>query len=244
MRRFGLIGYPLGHSFSGKYFAEKFSREHIHDAVYELFPIESIDAFRGLWASHPDLLGLNVTIPYKSAVLPLLDVLSPEVREIGACNCILRRGNVLYGFNTDVTGFEATLLEHRGQFHRNALVLGTGGSSKAVDYVLRKHGIALRHVSREAGEGSFTYEQLTGDIIRTRTLIINTTPLGMHPNVDVYPNIPYEAVGGEHLLIDLVYNPPKTRFLEKGAERGARVCNGEQMLVVQAEESWAIWNRP
>lgn len=244
MRRFGLIGYPLGHSFSGKYFAEKFARENIRDAIYELFPIESIDAFRGLWTAHPDLLGLNVTIPYKSVVIPFLDVPSEVVREIGACNCVLRRDGLLYGYNTDVTGFESTLVQHGGQFHRNALVLGTGGASKAVDYVLREHGIAFRHVSREATPEYLAYAQLSEDIIRTHTLIINTTPLGMFPNVNEFPQIPYGALGSEHLLIDLVYNPSRTRFMEKGSERGATVCNGEQMLLVQAEESWAIWNRP
>jgi shikimate dehydrogenase len=244
MRRYGLIGYPLGHSFSGKYFAAKFAREHIHDAVYELFPIASIDDLPDLWLAHEDLIGLNVTIPYKTAVIPLLDVPSPEVQKIGACNCILRKNSILYGFNTDVAGFEATLLARQGQDHPKALVLGTGGASRAVDYVLRKHGIAFRHVSRDAGAGNLDYGQLTEDIIRTHTLIINTTPLGMYPGVDAYPQIPYAAIGKDHLLIDLIYNPPRTRFMQLGAEAGASVCNGEQMLVVQAEESWAIWNRP
>jgi shikimate dehydrogenase len=244
MRRFGLIGYPLGHSFSGKFFAEKFAREHIHDAVYELFPIESIDAFHDLWNTHQDLVGLNVTIPYKAAVIPLLDILSPAVQEIGACNCVMRKNGKLCGYNTDVAGFEATLLEHQGAQHHKALVLGTGGASKAVDFVLRKHGIAYRHVRREATAEALSYAQLTEELVRSHTLIINTTPLGMYPNVDEYPNIPYASLGQEHLLIDLVYNPSRTRFMEKGAQMGASVCNGEQMLVVQAEESWSIWNQP
>jgi shikimate dehydrogenase len=243
MRRFGLIGYPLGHSFSGKFFAEKFAREQIRDAVYELFPIESIDAFHDLWNTHPDLVGLNVTIPYKAAVVPLLDVLSTDVQEIGACNCVMRRDGKLYGYNTDVAGFEATLLGHRGAQHRQALVLGTGGASKAVDFVLRKYGIAFRHVRREASSVALSYAELTEELIGTHTLIINTTPLGMYPNVNEYPQIPYAALGQGHLLIDLVYNPSRTRFMEMGAQMGASVCNGEQMLVVQAEESWSIWNR-
>ena len=242
MRLFGLIGYPLGHSFSGKYFAEKFSREGIADARYDLFPLPSIDAFPQLWKDQPELVGLNVTIPYKAAVIPFLDALSPVVAEIGACNCILRKDGKLHGFNTDVVGFDKTL-EATGDIPAGeALVLGTGGASRAVDYVLAQRGIPFRHVSRQPRGDDFHYEQLTPAILERCRLIINTTPLGMHPNVDAYPKIPFEAVGPEHLLIDLIYNPAITRFMEKGLERGARVANGALMLVEQAEESWRIWN--
>lgn len=242
MRLFGLIGYPLGHSFSGKYFAEKFSREGITDARYDLFPIASIDVFSALWTDHPDLVGLNVTIPYKAAVIPFLDQLSPVVAEIGACNCILRKAGKLHGFNTDVVGFDKTLEAAGDLPDGEALVLGTGGASRAVDYVLAQRGIPFRHVSRHPGDNDLRYEELTPAVMDRCRLIINTTPLGMAPNVDEYPKIPYGEIGPRHLLIDLIYNPSTTRFMAFGAERGARVANGALMLVEQAEESWRIWN--
>lgn len=242
MRLFGLIGYPLGHSFSGKYFAEKFSRQGIADARYELFPIPSIEAFPALWADHPELVGLNVTIPYKAAVIPFLDVLSPVVSSIGACNCVLRKEGKLYGFNTDVVGFDKTLDAVGDLPDGEALVLGTGGASRAVDYVLAQRGIPFKHVSRQPAGADLHYDQLNDAVMDRCRLIINTTPLGMHPNVEEYPKIPYEAIGPGHLLIDLIYNPATTKFMEKGAAHGARVANGGLMLVEQAEESWRIWN--
>jgi shikimate dehydrogenase len=242
MRLFGLIGFPLGHSFSKRYFTEKFARESIHDAAYELFPIETIERFPSLWMEHPELQGLNVTIPYKESVIPYLDDCSEVVRDIGACNCIRKINGRLVGYNTDVTGFEQTLLAHRLPHQTRALVLGTGGAAKAVDYVLRKNGIKARHVSRSPGNQTLAYEALNASLIQTFPILINTTPLGMFPQLDGCPPIPYEGIGVRHLLIDLVYNPAVTRFMEKGMERGARVCNGEKMLIVQAEESWRIWN--
>jgi shikimate dehydrogenase len=242
MRLFGLIGYPLGHSFSKRYFTEKFAREAIADAAYELFPIPSIDLFPALWESHPELQGMNVTIPYKELVIPYLDECSQVVHETGACNCIRKKNGKLAGYNTDVIGFEQTLLEHRLPHHHQALVLGTGGAAKAVEYVLRKHGIHFRLVSRNPGEFAIGYEALDNKTIEEYPIIINTTPLGMHPDVDQYPPIPYDGIGEGHLLIDLIYNPSVTRFMELGLRRGAKACNGEKMLIVQAEESWKIWN--
>jgi shikimate dehydrogenase len=243
MRLFGLIGYPLGHSFSKKYFTEKFVREGIHDAAYELFPIDTIEAFPGLWTSYPALAGMNVTIPYKEAVIPFLDECSEVVRQTGACNCIQKVDGKLVGHNTDVIGFERTLQDHLLPHHTRALVLGTGGAAKAVVYVLQKLGISICYVSRNAGAGQLGYADLDARVISGYPLIINTTPLGMYPAVNQCPPIPYEGIGPGHLLIDLVYNPPLTLFLEQGRQRGAVTCNGEKMLVIQAEESWKIWNR-
>ncbi|MCU0381407.1 MAG: shikimate dehydrogenase [Chitinophagaceae bacterium] len=242
MRLFGLIGYPLGHSFSKRYFTEKFSREGIRDAVYELFPLESIEQFPALWENHSSLMGLNVTIPYKESVIPYLDNCNDIVLETGACNCVLKKDGKLYGFNTDVIGFEYTLKAHLLPHHHQALVLGTGGAAKAVEYVLRKSGIEFRSVSRKAGAGQLAYDALDIPLIRAYPLIINTTPLGMYPAVENCPSIPYDGIGPGHLLIDLVYNPPLTRFMEQGIQRGAQAVNGESMLVLQAEESWKIWN--
>jgi shikimate dehydrogenase len=243
MRLFGLIGYPLGHSFSKKYFTEKFLRENIHDAAYELFPIETIDAFPGLWETYPALAGINVTIPYKEAVTPFLDDCSEVVRQIGACNCIQKVDGRLVGHNTDVIGFERTLQAHLLPHHTHALVLGTGGAAKAVVYVLQKLGISMRCVSRIPAAGQIAYEDIDHRFVQQYPLIVNTTPLGMYPAVEQCPPIPYAGIGPGHLLIDLVYNPPQTRFMKQGEQHGAVTCNGEKMLVVQAEESWKIWNR-
>lgn len=243
MRQFGLIGHPLGHSFSRGYFTEKFSREGITDCEYLNFPLESLDGFPALWRGHPALEGLNVTIPHKEGVLAYLDGFTEVVRETGACNCIRRTSTGLHGHNTDVIGFVGTLGPQLLPHHDAALVLGTGGASKAVMYVLRQLGIPYRRVTRHPQEaGDLSYAQLDGDLLRAHRLIVNTTPLGMHPHVDTYPDLPYEAVTDRHLLYDLVYNPPLTEFLWKGAARGAAVCNGADMLRIQAEESWRIWN--
>ena len=242
MRQFGLIGYPLSHSFSKKYFSEKFLREDIADANYELYPIERIDIFPSLVASLPDLVGINVTIPYKEQVIPYLDALSDVVAETGACNCIHRIDGKLVGYNTDVIGFEKSLLKKLNASHQHALVLGTGGAAKAVHYVLRKLGISYKEVSRKNSNGCIAYEQLDTEIIKSHTLIINTTPLGMHPLVDDAPEIPYESLTSAHYLFDLVYNPAKTLFLAKGEACGAAIENGADMLVDQAEASWDIWN--
>ncbi len=243
MRRYGLIGFPLTHSFSQKYFTEKFERESIRDCAYLNFPITNIEELPGL-LDDASLLGLNVTIPYKQAVLPYLHNKSEVVAAIGACNCIRIEKGVLTGHNTDVVGFEQSLLPKLGSHHRRALVLGTGGASKAVEYVLGKLGIAYRLVTRRprAGAGDLRYEALDAAMMSEYTLIVNTTPVGMFPHIEECPELPYDAMGSQHYLFDLIYNPAKTLFLRKGEERGAVVENGHEMLLRQAEESWRIWN--
>jgi shikimate dehydrogenase len=239
--RYGLIGYPLTHSFSPAYFGDKFARGKT-DAIYEKYELTDIAGFPSLLASHPDLKGLNVTIPYKSAVIPFLDELSDAARQIGAVNCIQIRDGKLKGHNTDVIGFGKSLAPLLGPYHRLALVLGTGGSSHAVQYVLQDLDIPFTLVSRSAHTGQFTYDDLNEAIISEHLLIINTTPLGMYPNIISCPPIPYAAVTEQHLLYDLIYNPEETAFLKKGREQGAMVKNGLEMLHLQAEASWEIWN--
>jgi shikimate dehydrogenase len=243
MRLFGLIGYPLGHSFSKKYFTGKFEEEGITNCRYDLFPIPSIDELPGLLLANPSLEGLNVTIPYKKEVLPFLSASSiPE--GLNACNCIRIRHGQLTGYNTDVVGFEQSLLPLLNKQHQQALVLGNGGAAESVIHVLKKLGIEYDVVSRQLHAGStLTYRELTREIIEQHPLIINTTPVGTFPETGSCPAIPYEGITSRHLLYDLVYNPPLTLFLQKGKERGAQVKNGEEMLVLQAEESWNIWNR-
>lgn len=243
MRLFGLIGYPLGHSFSKKYFTRKFETEHIPDCRYELFPLSSISELPALLAANPSLEGLNITIPYKKAVLPFLN--SSELPAgLDACNCIKIRDGKLHGYNTDVLGFEKSLLPLLRPVHNRALVLGSGGAAESIMFVLKKQGIPFELVSRQLqGNATMTYADLTTDLIRQHTLIINTTPLGTFPNTEYCPDMPYEGITEEHLLYDLVYNPPETLFLRKGKERGALIKNGEEMLVIQAEESWTFWNR-
>lgn len=242
MRQFGLIGYPLSHSFSAHYFAGKFERELITDCAYDLYPLQHIKDLPGLLQQVPALVGLNVTIPYKEAVLPFLTGASVAVQETGACNCIRIENGQLYGFNTDVLGFEATLQALLQPQHNRALILGTGGAAKAVAWVLQKRGIVYQFVSRTAGSNQLRYEQLNTELLQTHLLLINTTPLGMQPQVDTYPSLPYEAIGSQHLCIDLVYNPPQTQFLQRAAQWGALTANGGLMLEVQAEASWTIWN--
>lgn len=242
MNLYGLIGYPLSHSFSKKYFSEKFHREGIADAGYELFPIEHIESLPDLLTANPQLRGLNVTIPYKEQVLPYLNELSPEVKEIGACNCIRIQNGELTGFNTDVVGFEQSLLPLLSAHHNRALVLGTGGAAKAVLWVLKKNNISTQTVSRAGGAASYRYEELDESVLSTHTLIINTTPLGMQPNVNSLPSLPYAAMNERHLCYDLVYNPEKTAFLTAAEKQGAVIKNGLEMLQRQAEEAWRIWN--
>jgi shikimate dehydrogenase len=187
------------------------------------------------------LAGLNVTIPYKEKVIPYLDVLSDEVKQIGACNCIAIQGSKLKGYNTDVIGFEISLMKKLKSHHQQALVLGTGGAAKAVHYVLAKNGISFLKISRTPGDDQLSYESLTKEIIESHQLIVNTTPLGMYPDINSFPPIPYEHLGNQHYLFDLVYNPDKTMFLLRGEERGAEIENGADMLIDQAEASWDIW---
>jgi len=243
MPLYGLIGYPLTHSFSAKYFTEKFSELGLADHRYELFPIPAIGEVKALLQT-PGLRGLNVTIPYKQQVLPYLDDTSNLPAGLNACNCIRIHNGKATGFNTDVTGFELSLTTQLQPMHNKALVLGNGGATEAVTYVLRKKNIDYRVVSRVLREGSdITYNDLDAAMVGNHPLIINTTPLGMYPNIDTCPAIPYEGITRRHYLFDLTYNPAKTLFLQKGEERGAAVKNGADMLVIQAEESWKIWNR-
>jgi shikimate dehydrogenase len=242
VRHFGLIGFPLSHSFSQGYFKEKFEREKIDDAQYENYPIPEIGQFNALWEADARLEGLNVTIPYKKEVIPFLQFPSSVVESIHACNCIRKFNGALYGYNTDVIGFENSLLPFLKPHHTHALLLGTGGASAAVEWVLQKLNITYQIVSRTKGVGKIGYDQVTPEIVASHTLIINTSPLGMYPNINEAPAIPYEAIGTQHHLYDLIYNPNETLFLQKGAAQGATVQNGLEMLHIQAAESWKIWN--
>jgi shikimate dehydrogenase len=242
MKLYGLIGYPLGHSFSQKYFTQKFENEKL-DCRFINFPIESIDLLPGILQASPLLMGLSVTIPYKLQVIPFLHSASPEVIQLNACNSIQIRDGKLTGFNTDTIGFEQSLVQKLQPHHTKALILGTGGASKAVEFVLKKLNIQYTLVSRTAGSSTLTYNVLTKEIVQESPLIINASPVGTFPEEQYYPNIPYEGISRQHLLFDLVYNPSKTIFLTKGEERGAVIQNGYDMLINQAEASWKIWNR-
>lgn len=241
MRHFGLIGFPLSHSFSKGYFANKFLTENIL-AKYDNYPIESIELLTNLWNNNPSLKGLNVTIPYKKLVIPFLHHPSSVVQSIQACNCIKLHEGAFYGYNTDVIGFEQSLLPYLQPQHQKALIFGTGGAAAAVEWVLTKLGITYQFVSRTTSEGCITYESLSPEIIAEHTLIIQTSPLGMFPNVDEAPIIPYDAITSKHHLYDLVYNPAETKFLALGAAQGATTQNGLEMLHLQADASWEIWN--
>jgi shikimate dehydrogenase len=241
VKRFGLIGYPLSHSFSQKYFSEKFKRENIADCVYENFSIPDIHELKGILDNHPDLHGLNVTIPYKQSVIDYLDAGS-ETLPIKACNCIKISSGKLIGYNTDILGFKQSLMTHLQPNHDHALILGDGGATAAVKYVLAALNIAFVIVSRKPKTtDQLSYKDLTREIIEKHLLIINATPLGMFPKVDQYPEIPYEFLTDQHFLFDLIYNPAETAFLKKGRSFGATGKNGYEMLVIQAEESWKIW---
>ncbi len=242
MRQFGLIGFPLSHSFSKGYFANKFSTENILDAQYENYPIESIDHFTGLWKNNSALKGLNVTIPYKKLVIPFLQHASSVVQSIQACNCIRLHEGAFYGYNTDVIGFEQSILPYLQPHHQKALIFGTGGAAAAVEWVLNKLGIVYQFVSRTASEDCITYASLSPEIVASHTLLIHTSPLGTFPNVDEAPNLPYNAITSKHHLYDLVYNPAETKFLALGAAQGATTQNGLEMLYLQANASWEIWN--
>lgn len=244
---FGLIGYPLTHSFSKKFFTEKFSRERI-DAEYENFEIAHIEKLPEVIRTNPMLKGLNVTIPYKQDVFAYLDEVDEAAQEIGAVNTIRieREGESyrLHGFNTDVIGFGDSIQPLLRSYHKKALILGTGGASKAVVGALKKLGLSTVLVSRSPkGEGQISYRDLGESLMTEYTVIVNTTPLGTYPKTEGFPDIPYHFINEKHLLYDLVYNPEKTRFLGKGEERGAVIKNGLEMLHGQALAAWEIWNR-
>jgi shikimate dehydrogenase len=260
MKQYGLIGHPLSHSFSKKYFTEKFITEKIADSSYELFPLENIDALPALLRAHENLCGLNVTIPHKVNVLEYLDWIDNDAKNAGAVNCIkvisespvsaAFSGEIgikghdfrLEGYNTDINGFDGSISPLLTSDHDRALILGDGGAAKAVKCVLENKGISYICVTRKPKPGNLLFTDLTDKHIANYKLIINTTPIGTYPNVDECPPIPYEAITSSHLLFDLIYNPPQTLFLQKGAERSATTKNGYEMLVLQAEKAWEIWN--
>ena len=259
MKHFGLIGFPLSHSFSKKYFTEKFEKEKITDATYDLFPLEHISELPALLREHTELCGLNVTVPHKINVLKYLDWVEHDARTAGAVNCIritpespvlaAFSGEVgikghdlkLEGYNTDIYGFEMSLKHQLRSIHDKALILGDGGAAKAVKCVLHNLGIAYISVTRKHIPGNILFSDLKPHHIKYNKLIINTTPIGMFPNINECPPIPYEAIDHDNFLYDLVYNPEQTLFLKNGAERGAATKNGYEMLVLQAERSWEIW---
>ena len=245
MKKYGLIGYPLGHSFSMGYFNEKFKNKAIN-AVYENFEIPDIQDITTVIGSNPDLAGFNVTIPYKEKVMDYLDYIAPEAAEIGAVNVVKVTHNgeraVLKGFNSDVVGFVNSIKPLLRPLHKKALVLGTGGASKAVEYGLRKLGLETIKVSRTEKDNTITYGQVTSELLSEYKVIVNCTPCGMAPHFDECPNLPYDSIADSFLLYDLIYNPEETLFLRKGKEKDATVKNGLEMLLLQAEEGWNIWN--
>ena len=262
MKKFGLIGYPLGHSFSEKYFTEKFEKEKLNNCVYQLFPIQNLSDLPQLLANEKDLQGLNVTIPHKIGVMYYLDEIDKAAQEIDAVNCIkvthhhsvssIFSGELctlnahkpkLIGYNTDAYGFEQSLKPLLESQHKKALILGNGGAARAVKYVLDKLKIEYKFVSRRPLQGMLNYSDLDQNLLKDYKIIINTTPLGTFPNVDECPDIPYEFITNKHLLYDLIYNPEETTFLRKGKEKGAKIKNGYEMLQLQAEKSWEIWNK-
>ena len=241
MKRYGLIGHPLKHSQSRFYFNEKFEHEGL-DCRYQHFDLKSIEEIHEVMETYPDLCGFNVTIPYKEAIIPLLDEIDPTAKEVGAVNVVTIQNGRLKGYNTDVYGF-SQLLERalKGKEVEHALVLGTGGASKAVRYVLKQKNIPFSTVSRSPEKGDYTYETLTDEILRQNHLIINTTPLGMAPKFDDFPDLHYQALSNKHIIIDLIYNPKETAFMELGRTWGAKVYNGWQMFEEQAKKTWEIF---
>lgn len=245
MDKYGLIGFPLGHSFSIVYFNEKFQSEGI-DAVYENFEIETIEQLKIVLDTNPELRGLNVTIPYKQEVMKFLHEISPEAQVVGAVNVIRieRKGSksVLKGFNSDVIGFQQSIEPILESHHKKALILGMGGAAKAVDYVLKKMGLETLYVSRNKAEGAILYDEVDKKIIKDYPVIVNCTPVGMYPNIEECPRLPYHAMDSHTLLYDLLYNPDETMFMKKGKQYGAMVKNGLEMLLLQAFASWEFWH--
>ncbi len=241
MDKYGIIGNPLGHSFSKGFFTEKFAREGI-DAEYLNFQIPEIGKLTEVLQENPELRGINVTLPYKTEVIPFLDELSDEAREIGAVNVVQIRNGHLKGFNSDIIGFTRSIQPLLKPHHRKALILGTGGASRAIRVGLTRLGLEWKYVSRTPREGMITYEDITAETLREYEVIVNCSPVGMFPKVDECPAIPYEFLTQDHLLYDLVYNPENTLFMKKGALQGAVVKNGLEMLHLQAIASWEFWN--
>ena len=241
MDKYGIIGFPLGHSFSRGFFTEKFAREGI-DAQYLNFEIPDATMLLDILRENPELRGLNVTLPHKQAVIPLLDELSDEAREIGAVNVIRVREGKLKGFNSDIIGFTESIRPLLQPHHKKALILGTGGASRAIRVGLSRLGIEWTYVTRSPREKMLAYSDLTPEVMKEYSVIVNCSPVGMFPKVDQAPAIPYELLTPKHLLFDLVYNPEDTLFMQKGREQGAIVKNGLEMLYLQAVASWRFWN--
>ena len=244
MNKLGLLGKDISYSFSRTYFKKKFENENIKNTSYENFDIENIDLFPSIIKNTKGLKGLNVTIPYKEQVIPFLDKINKKAKAIGAVNTIrITKKGKLVGYNTDCYGFKKTLKPFIKSHHRKALILGTGGASKAIAYTLDEMGITYQYVSRKLSDGvGFSYETLTEDDISDNQIIINSTPLGTFPNIEVCPNIPYHAINEKHILFDLIYNPEETKFLKLGNKNRATTINGLRMLEFQAEKAWSIWN--
>jgi shikimate dehydrogenase len=242
MKTFGLIGYPLSHSFSKKFFDKKIATENIADTEFKLFPLPTISAVEMLLKTEPDLKGFAITIPYKKEIIPFLDIVSGEVEKTGACNCVKIEKGKLSGYNTDIIGFERSFTKHLQPHHTKALVLGTGGAAAAVEFVLRKLNIQFTNVSRKPFANQLTYDDLNEKLLQSFTIIINTTPLGTFPEVDEAPAVPFQFISSKHYCFDLVYNPSVTKFLQLAGTKGATTQNGYEMLELQAEENWRIWN--
>ena len=244
MKKLGLLGKDISYSFSRSYFKNKFEKENINDISYENFDIENIDLFPSIIKNTEGIKGLNVTIPYKEQVIPYLDKINKKAKAIGAVNTIrITKKGKLVGYNTDCYGFKNTLKPFVKSHHKKALILGTGGASKAIAYTFKEMGIKYQYVSRTIKNGvSFSYDTLTEMEVKEHQIIINSTPLGTFPNIEDCPNIPYSAISDQHILFDLIYNPEETKFLRQGKENGATIINGLNMLRLQAEKSWSIWD--
>ena len=244
MKKFGLIGFPLGHSFSKNFFKEKFIKERYSETTYENYEINSLGELPDILTNNPDLIGFNVTIPYKEKIISLLDDIDTTAKKIGSVNTVKISDGKLIGYNTDYLGFRESIIGWLPNTNISTLVLGSGGSSKAIKYVLDDLGISYKVISRDSRDMKISYKELKNlSMVSTSKLIINTTPLGMFPNVDGFPDIDYNLINNKHFIFDLVYNPIKTKFLSLCEERGANIKNGYEMLVGQAEEAWKIWNK-
>jgi shikimate dehydrogenase len=237
-QEFGLLGKNISYSFSKKYFEEKFKKLFLKNHSYNFFDINEIESLNSI-IQNPNLVGINVTIPYKQAIIPFLDELSEEASEIGAVNCVSFRNGKKIGYNTDAFGFEKTLLINKKEHHKKALILGDGGAAKAVRYILNKHNIEHQTVSRKS---EINFENISSDLVKNSLLIIQTTPVGTFPNIDDSVQFPFDAITDKHYVIDLIYNPSESAFLRHCAEKGATTLNGFYMLEQQAEKAWQIWN--
>ena len=243
MKTYGLIGYPLSHSFSRQYFLEKFQKENIKDAEFKNFELPDIEGVYNLLKTESNLQGFAITIPYKKSIVNFLNSASDEVNEIGACNCVSIKAGKLHGYNTDVPGFEKSFAAQLKENHKKALVLGTGGAAAAVEFVLKRLGLLYLNVSRAKTGATISYDEIDGALMSDYNIIINCTPVGTSPHIDECPPIPYNFITSLHYCYDLIYNPPLTKFLHLAQSHGAVIQNGYNMLVQQAEENWLLWNQ-